>query len=84
MKKWQVMFKTEGVQRSAVILSDALTTMQFRRIGIETGINKWERFTDSSAHADWAVQGETWLTQGEGPRAKVSRGLQGAYGVDRS
>jgi hypothetical protein len=67
MKIGQIMFKTKGMQRSAVILSDALTTMQFRRIGKETGIDKWERYIDASAHADWAVRGETWLTQGKEP-----------------
>jgi hypothetical protein len=67
MKIGQVMYKTKGMQRSAVILSDTLTTMQFRRIGKETGIDKWERYIDASTNADWAEQGETWLTLGKEP-----------------
>ena len=67
MKKGQVAFKTSGVQRSVVILNDPVTTMQFRRLGRETGIDKWERYIDASAEPDWEVGGVAWLKNAKEP-----------------
>jgi hypothetical protein len=67
MKKGQVLFKAKGMQRSVVVLCDAITTTQFRRIGKETGIDKWERYIDASANPDWESRGIAWLKTSQEP-----------------
>jgi len=44
MEEGQKLFKQKGMVRSAVALNSAITTMQFKRIAIDTGIAKWERY----------------------------------------
>jgi len=65
----QQLYKEKGMQRSVVILADAVTTMQFRRLAKESGIYAWERYLDASSNADWKKVGEAWLTQGVDPDA---------------
>ena len=67
MKHGQVAFKAAGMQRSVVILANALLTMQFRRIGKETGIDAWERYIDASATPNFEQTGVAWLERGVEP-----------------
>jgi hypothetical protein len=51
MIKGQAMYRSCGMQRSCVILDDAITTIQFMRLARESGISKYERYIDDvSAH----------------------------------
>jgi hypothetical protein len=61
MQEGQKLFKNAGMERSVVILSTAMVTMQFKRIAKETGIYEWERYIDSSKTADWEEIGIKWL-----------------------
>lgn len=61
MQEGQKLFKNAGMERSVVILSTAMVTMQFKRIAKETGIYEWERYIDFSKTADWEEIGIKWL-----------------------
>lgn len=50
-----------------MILSDAITTMQFKRIAKETGIYEWERYINASATPNWEQAGADWLTKAADP-----------------
>jgi hypothetical protein len=61
MQKGQKLFKTNGMERSVVILNDPIITMQFKRIAKETGIYLWERYIDASKRPNWEELGKKWL-----------------------
>lgn len=67
MEEGQKHYKEKGMIRSVVILDNPITTMQFKRIGKQSGINNWERYIDSSEHADWKSKGIDWLEKGIDP-----------------
>ncbi|MEW5794738.1 MAG: hypothetical protein AB1772_00120 [Candidatus Zixiibacteriota bacterium] len=61
MYEGQKLYRAKGMVRSVVILSSPVVAAQFRRIGGETGIGKWERYIDASTVADWEERGLNWL-----------------------
>lgn len=63
----QKLYKTNGMDRSVVILSSATLTMQFMRIAKETGIYEWERYIDASKNAAWERTAIEWLEKGVDP-----------------
>jgi hypothetical protein len=44
------MYHSRGMQRSCVILQDAITTIQFMRLSRKSGIFEYERYIDASEH----------------------------------
>jgi len=67
MQNGQKLYKKSGMERSAVILSSAVVTMQFKRIAQETGIYQWERYIDASKVANWEEVAKKWLVNAEDP-----------------
>lgn len=67
MEEGQKLYKSKGMEKSVVILSNSITTMQFKRIAKETGIYAFERYIDSSATPNWEQKGIDWLTKGIDP-----------------
>jgi hypothetical protein len=63
----QKLYKDRGLKRSAVILNNAVTTMQFRRLAKESGISAWERYIDASANPDWPKAATAWVKDGVDP-----------------
>ena len=61
MQEGQKLYRRSGMSRSVVILDNAATTMQFRRIARETGIYEWERYIDASAVENWEAVGLAWI-----------------------
>lgn len=61
MYEGQKLYRAKGMVRSVVILSSPVIAAQFRRIGGETGIGKWERYIDASTVPDWEERGLNWL-----------------------
>jgi hypothetical protein len=61
MVRGQAMYRSRGMQRSCVILDDAITTIQFMRLAKRSGIFKGERYIDASAHKDWLQQARNWV-----------------------
>ena len=59
--------RKKGLIRSVVILKDNLTTLQFIRIGKDTGIQKHERYISAIDNADWERQGLDWILEGIEP-----------------
>src|ERR1700679_1430000 len=49
MVRGQSMHKSRGMERSCVILDDAITRIQFMRLARQSGIYKYERYIDASA-----------------------------------
>lgn len=67
MQKGQIIYKTKGMKRSAVILSSSILTMQFKRIAQETGIYAWERYFNSAVNQNWEAAATDWITKGIDP-----------------
>jgi len=67
MQEGQKLYKGAGMIRSVVVVADAITRVQFRRIAQETKIYEWERYIDASAHINWEQMGIDWLTNGKDP-----------------
>jgi hypothetical protein len=67
MQIGQKLYKLKGMQRSVVILDNAITTLQFKRIAKDTGIYEWERYIDASATDNWQEIGEKWIKDATDP-----------------
>ena len=67
MKRGQQLFKAKGMERSVVIVNDAVTKMQFNRLAKQTGIYQWERYIDASATPNWEKVGADWLVNAKDP-----------------
>ncbi len=67
MENGQKLYKGAGMERSAVVLNNAVTTMQFRRIVKETGIYQWERYVDASKVTNFEQVCTAWITKGVDP-----------------
>lgn len=67
MQKGQILYKTKGMERSCVILSSTLLSMQFQRIAKSTGIYEWERYISASSHPDFEKIGEKWIIESIDP-----------------
>ena len=63
----QSMYRRHGMQRSCVILQDAITTIQFMRLAKKSGIFAYERYIDSSAHKNWQQEAVSWVKLGVDP-----------------
>ncbi len=61
MQKGQKLYKQNGMERSAVILSNAVITMQFKRIARQTGIYDFERYFDASSEPRWKEKALDWI-----------------------
>lgn len=69
MQEGQKLYKEKGMKRSVVILNNSVTTLQFKRIAKETGIDAWERYIDASANENWETDGIAWLVNEKDPDA---------------
>jgi hypothetical protein len=67
MVKGQAMYRSCGMQRSCVILEDAITTIQFMRLAKKSGIFKYERYIDASAHKHWRQEAQAWVRDAIAP-----------------
>ncbi|MDX9973842.1 MAG: hypothetical protein RBU21_12740 [FCB group bacterium] len=67
MVQGQGLYKTKGMQRSAVILNDAVTTLQFKRLAQQSGIYAFERYIDASKTSDWTKVAVEWVKEGADP-----------------
>lgn len=61
MESGQKLYKLRGMERSVVILDNAITRMQFKRIGKQTGIYEWERYINAKDDENWEKTGEDWI-----------------------
>ena len=67
MNAGQQLYKKAGMIRSVVVVNNAITKMQFKRIAKESGIYEWERYIDASAVSDWEKVGEDWIVNAVDP-----------------
>src|SRR5271157_132467 len=67
MVEGQKLYKNAGMQRSAVVLHNAVTTAQFRRLAKESGIDAFERYLDASAEPNWQQKAVNWVKAGVDP-----------------
>jgi N-glycosylase/DNA lyase len=67
MAKGQEMYRKSGMERSVVILADAVTSMQFMRLAKQSGIDAWERYIDASTKPNFKEVGMDWLLNKKEP-----------------
>lgn len=77
MIQGQQLYKGKGMQRSAVVVHNAVTASQFRRLAQESGIYAWERYIDASAVPDWGKTAVDWVKGGIDPDAKQTSAKAG-------
>ena len=65
MNQGQMMYMQSGMRRAAVILDNATTTMQFKRLGKEVGILDKVYYLNASQYDDWKKPAFKWLNEGE-------------------
>lgn len=68
MAEGQKLYRRSGMVRSVVILDNAATTMQFRRMARETGIADWERYIDAGSVDNWEELGLAWIENAVEPQ----------------
>jgi hypothetical protein len=61
MVEGQALYKKAGMVRSCVILESAAVTMQFERLGKESGIYAFERYINAATHPDWRAKALGWI-----------------------
>jgi phosphosulfolactate synthase (CoM biosynthesis protein A) len=66
MKEAILFCKEVGMERNAVVLSSAIATLQARRLGKETGVDRWARYIDAS-RPDWEKLAFDWLVHAKDP-----------------
>jgi hypothetical protein len=69
MKEAILFCKQVGMERNAVVLNSAIATLQARRLGKETGIDRWARYIDASSRPDWEKIAIDWLTGVKDPES---------------
>jgi len=67
MEEGHKLYKGKGMVRSAVILNDLVTAMQFKRLAKESGIYAWERYIDAESNPEWEQVGLDWVLKGVDP-----------------
>jgi len=67
MEEGQALYKQKGLVRSVVALSSSVIQLQFKRLARKSGIDKWERYIDASADANWEKKGIDWLKNSVDP-----------------
>jgi|SRR5580704_2562821 hypothetical protein len=67
MVRGQSMYRSRGMERSCVILDDAITTIQFMRLARKSGIFKYERYINASEHRDWLARARNWVRHAIAP-----------------
>jgi hypothetical protein len=63
----QAACKKKGMERSCVVLDNTTTTIQFKRLGKESGIYNYERYIDASANPAWEQTAIKWLKDSVDP-----------------
>lgn len=58
---------SQGMERNAVIVSNAIAKIQASRIAKESGMAANVRYIDASANPDWEKMGTEWITQAADP-----------------
>jgi hypothetical protein len=72
----QRLFRTSGLERSAVVLASAIMTMQFMRLAKDSGVHAQERYVDASKHGDWEKIALAWILEGVDPDARAKRHIK--------
>ena len=67
MTEGQKQYKMAGMERSVVIVQNALTRNQFQRLAKESGIYQWERYVDAGSVSNWERVGKDWVSLGKDP-----------------
>lgn len=64
MVKGQQAYRAKGMQRSVVVVANAVTAIQFRRLARESGIAQWERYI-SPETPEWERVALDWVVNGK-------------------
>lgn len=67
MVQGQQMYKNRGMERSCVVVNNAVTAAQFKRLAQQSGIYAFERYIDASAHANWSDLAIAWVNNAVDP-----------------
>ena len=64
LKKGQRLYHEKGMQRSSVVISNAIALMQIKQVSKESGIYQWERYFDAEVQTDWPQKALLWVRNG--------------------
>jgi hypothetical protein len=69
MVEGQKKYMAAGMKRSCVIVANAITAAQFKRLARESGIYAFERYLDAETTPDWTKPAVAWVKDGVDPDA---------------
>jgi len=69
MVEGQKTYMAAGMKRSCVIVANAITAAQFKRLARESGIYAFERYLDAETTPDWTKPAVAWVKDGVDPDA---------------
>ncbi len=61
------LFQRRGLRRSAVVVQNPGTKLQFIRLAKESGAYQWERYFSAEDTPDWEARGWAWIQGGLDP-----------------
>lgn len=61
--------RAQGMERSAVIVANAVTKMQIVRLAKEVGMYAYERYFDAASEPQWETKAKAWIEHGTDPDA---------------
>lgn len=67
IKKGKKLLKEIGIVRTAIILDNIITALQFKEISIEIDTFEWERYIDALKVDNWEDSGENWIVHSLDP-----------------
>ncbi|MCE1187998.1 MAG: hypothetical protein LWX56_02565 [Ignavibacteria bacterium] len=67
MVQGQGLFKSAGMERSAVLVPNSLVANQFKRLAQTSGIYAFERYIDASAVSNFETVAEEWIRLAKDP-----------------
>jgi hypothetical protein len=67
MVKGQQAYKAKGMKRSCVIVKDKVTSLQFKRLAMTSGIYSFERYLDATTWPNWTDTAVAWVRDGIDP-----------------
>jgi hypothetical protein len=67
MVEGQKKYMVAGMKRSCVVVANAITAAQFKRLAHASGIYAFERYLDAESTPDWSRTAVAWVKDGTDP-----------------
>ncbi len=63
----RALYRTKGMQRTAIVLANTILTTRFRRLAEQAGTHEWERYINVTTMDNWSEAAVRWVRDGTEP-----------------